>query len=152
AVCLFFIGFQPVVWLISAALLCYNVCLPIAFGSEQVIWQHKVEPALQGRVFSAAGAISMLMLPIGSFASGILADRVFEPLMQPGGALANTVGTLIGTGPGRGIALIFMLLSVLLALIALWGWRCDAIRNVEDDLPDAIGNVIVKIQPNAQTG
>jgi hypothetical protein len=41
---------------------------------------------------------------------------VFEPLMAPGGALAGALGPIIGTGKGRGVAVLIALLGV--AIIA----------------------------------
>jgi uncharacterized membrane protein YebE (DUF533 family) len=69
--------------------------------------------------------------------AGPLAERVFEPLLAPGGALAGSVGTVLGTGKGRGIALMFIVIGGLMALTALAAWVVPSIRHVERDVPDA---------------
>lgn len=113
--------------------------VPIASGTSMAIWQSKVPPEMQGRVFSVRSMISQSMMPLAFLISGPLADRVFEPLMRAGGALANTfVGTLLGTGPGRGIGLMFVIAG--LAAVAASGvaYLNRHIRNIETELPDVI--------------
>jgi DHA3 family macrolide efflux protein-like MFS transporter len=79
---------------------------------------------------------------------GPLAEEVFEPLMAPGGALAGTVGQAIGTGTGRGIALLFMVLGGLTLINAALAWLSPRVRLVEDELPDALP----KTQPPVALG
>ena len=69
----------------------------------------------------------------------MLADNFFEPLMAEGGALANTfLGTLLGIGPGRGIGLMFIISCVFLWGESLVAYANPRIRNVENEIPDAI--------------
>jgi Flp pilus assembly protein TadB len=83
---------------------------------------------------------------------GPLADYVFEPLLAPGGALASTVGQVIGTGPGRGVALMLIALGVLLLLIVLTGWRSRRVRRVEEEIPDAVGETPAPAVAGAAAG
>ena len=46
----------------------------------------------------------------------LLADNVFTPLLLEGGALSETVGRLLGIGPGRGIGLLIVLAGILLSV------------------------------------
>lgn len=69
---------------------------------------------------------------------GTLADRLFEPLMAETGFLAATVDSIIGTGPGRGMGLMFVLMGVLAILTALGGFAHPRLRNVECELPDMV--------------
>jgi hypothetical protein len=48
---------------------------------------------------------------------------LFEPLLAPGGALAPTVGVVIGTGEGRGIGFMYLLFALIMAVIALVALR-----------------------------
>jgi DHA3 family macrolide efflux protein-like MFS transporter len=56
--------------------------------------------------------------------------------MMPGGALAPTFGWLVGTGPGSGMALIFVVAGLIGASTSLGGYAFNAVRNVEDIIPD----------------
>ncbi len=81
--------------------------LPIINGSNQAIWQSKVAPDIQGRVFSIRRLIAWLVSPLAMLIAGPLADRVMEPAMQPGGSLFNSFSPWVGSGPGSGMALLF---------------------------------------------
>ena len=83
--------------------------IPVVNTSSQVLWQTKVPLDMQGRVFSLRRMLASLVSPLAILAAGPLADRVFEPLMAEDGAMADSVGALIGTGEGRGIALLVIL-------------------------------------------
>jgi MFS family permease len=110
--------------------------IPIVNGSNQAIWQAKVAPDVQGRVFATRRLIAWLVTPLARLAAGPLADFVFEPAMMPSGGLADTFGWLVGTGPGAGMGLMFVLMGVLGALSGLGGYAFRVIRDAEDILPD----------------
>lgn len=110
--------------------------LPILNGSNQAIWQAKVAPDVQGRVFAVRRLIAQITAPVSTAMAGPLADRLFEPAMTPGGALANTFGWLVGTGPGAGMGLMFVLSGLVGVAVGFGGYLFPAIRNAEDILPD----------------
>jgi len=113
--------------------------VPLASGTSMAIWQSKVPPEMQGRVFSVRSMISQSMMPLAYLISGPLADRVFEPLMKDGGALADTfIGAIIGTGPGRGIGLMFVIASLAGVTVSVIAYLNRHIRDIETELPDAI--------------
>jgi len=105
-------------------------------GSNQAIWQSKVAPDLQGRVFSARRLIAWLAQPIAPIIGGALADYMLEPAMKTASPLASTFGWLVGTGPGAGMGLLFVICGILSTLVGLAGYFFPAIRNAEDILPD----------------
>jgi hypothetical protein len=104
-----------------------------------VVWQRKVPLALQGRVFAVRRVTSQAALPLAYALAGPLADGVFEPLMAQGGGLAGTLGAVLGVGPGRGVALLLVLLGLMTVTGALVGFMAPRIRRLEEDLPDATG-------------
>lgn len=120
----------------AAAIFLTSSLMPLTNGSSQAIWQAKVQPDLQGRVFAARRMIAQLCLPLGLAAAGPLADRVFEPALHEGGALVDTLGWLVGAGPGAGMGLMFVIAGIAGAAIALGAYLVPAIRNVERELPD----------------
>ncbi len=131
---LFAIGHEVVVWVVAAFVAAFF--LPFIFAANRAIWQAKVPPALQGRVFAVQGMLQRAMMPLGYLAAGPLADRVFEPAMAAGGALAPVFGRLIGTGPGAGMALMFAGTAILGTAMCVIGYAARAVRQVETDLPD----------------
>lgn len=125
--------------LLTAAGFLFFFCAGVVNGSSQAIWQSKVAPGLQGRVFSLRRMVVTSTLPLAYLIGGPLADRVFEPALAPGGALAASAGALIGVGEGRGIALMILLLGVWMIALVTLIHRFGPLRRVEDDLPDAAG-------------
>ncbi len=109
---------------------------PIINGSNQAIWQAKVAPDLQGRVFSARRLIAWLTTPITPLIGGTLADFVLEPALAEGGSLSGTLGWLVGTGPGAGMALIVIVAGVLASMVGAVGYAFPVVRQAEQLLPD----------------
>jgi hypothetical protein len=68
--------------------------------------------------------------------AGFLADAVFEPAMRTGGSLAPAFGWLVGTGPGAGMALIFIVTGLLGTIFSLGVYAIRTVRNVEIIMPD----------------
>ena len=126
------------VW-IAAAMAVGLFAVPIVNGCSQAIWQAKVPPDVQGRVFAVRRVIAQATIPIAQLLAGPLADHVFNPLLMPGGALAGVLGPLLGVGPGRGIGLLFLVLAAAPLAVTFWGYSHPRIRHVEDELPDAVG-------------
>ena len=122
------------VWIAGVAL-CALVG-PLINGSNQAIWQAKVAPDVQGRVFSARRLIAWLTNPISPIIAGSLADFVLEPAMRTDSALTSTFGWLVGTGPGAGMGLLLVICGILSALVGIAGYFVPAIHNAETILPD----------------
>lgn len=136
--CLVLAGSRPSAWLVAAATFGVLFTPPIINGCSQAIWQSKTPPDLQGRVLSVRMLIGWSASPLAYAAAGPLADNVFEPLLAPGGALAGSLGRLIGVGQGRGIGLLFIAAGVVTTLAALGGFLSPRLRMLEDELPDAL--------------
>jgi MFS family permease len=109
---------------------------PFINGSNQAIWQAKVAPDVQGRVFASRRLIAQVSALVAIPLAGPLADYVFEPGMMAGGGLERTFGWLVGAGPGAGMALMFTGAGILGLLAGLGGYAFRAVRNAEDLLPD----------------
>ncbi len=113
--------------------------MPIINGSSQALWQSKVATDVQGRVFAVRRMIAMSAIPLAYLCAGPLADNVFRPLLVEGGPLADhLVGRVLGVGPSRGIGLLFVINGLLNILVAGVGYLHLRIRNVEEELPDAV--------------
>ncbi|HEY0735870.1 MAG TPA: MFS transporter, partial [Herpetosiphonaceae bacterium] len=130
------IGLLPSPWLVGVAAFLFTFGIPLIGASSQVIWQRKVPADIQGRVFGIRAAVATAAMPLAFGTTGFLADYVFQPLVS--GPLASTLGLVIGTGPGRGIGLLFIVLGLLGIVSFVVGYRYDRLRQVEDELPDAI--------------
>jgi hypothetical protein len=132
------VGLRDSAVLIGLGMFCLLFSIPVASGSSQAIWMSKVEPDIQGRVFAIRSMLATAISPLGYLIAGPLADRVFGPLMAEGGALAGTVGQIIGAGEARGIGLMFILAGALNVLVTAAAYAYPRLRLIEDELPDAV--------------
>jgi DHA3 family macrolide efflux protein-like MFS transporter len=147
------LGFSPVIGLgsilmgasrsmlgIAVGIFVLLTVIPIINGCDQAIWQSKVEPDLQGRIFSTRHLLEQFTVPIAYLLAGPLADRWFEPLLRPSGPLAGTIGRVLGTGPGRGIGLQFVVIGLLIITATLAGLSNVRLRALESEqeTPDAL--------------
>jgi hypothetical protein len=131
---LFAVGQTLTMWVIAAISAAFFI--PFIVAASRTIWQSKVPPALQGRVHAVRIMSENISRPFGYVLAGLLADRLFEPAMQPGGTWAASFGWLVGTGPGAGMGLMFAITAILGCAISLGGYLFPAIRNVETELLD----------------
>jgi MFS family permease len=144
------IGVYPSAVVVGAGAFLLLFCVPLASGPSQAVFQSKVAPDVQGRVFATRGMVSRSMMPLAFLTVGPLADYVFEPWMAEGGMLGSTfLGSLLGTGPGRGMGLMFVLSGLGLVLASIGAFANPRIRLVEEELPDAVPDEPEKEAPPA---
>jgi DHA3 family multidrug efflux protein-like MFS transporter len=107
--------------LLVGGLIVWLFLQPFAEAAEQTTLQKVVPFERQGRVFGFAQAVEQAAAPLTAFIIGPLAEFVVIPFMTFGGGAA-TIGEWYGTGPERGIALVFSgagVLGVVAAALAL---------------------------------
>ena len=138
---LFVSGLRANPWLIATVGFVFLLTIPVINGCSQAIWLAKVPKDMQGRVFALRRMVAMSLVPIAYLVAGPLAEHVFEPLLTIDGQLADSVGRLIGVGPGRGIGLMFIILGCSVALAAVLGFSSRRLRGV-DALPDAADDAV----------
>jgi MFS family permease len=131
------------VWITGLALSAFLV--PLINGSNQAIWQAKVAPDLQGRVFSARRLIAWFTNPISPIIAGTLADFVLEPAARAGTGLPGMFSWLVGTGPGAGMGLLIVLCGLVSTLVGVLGYFIDPIVHAESRLPDH--DTLAKAEP-----
>ena len=128
------VGRNLAVW--GAGAFLTTLLLPMGNGASHAIWQSKIPPHLQGRVFAARILIGQIGGAIALPLAGVLADRAFEPLMSGTSTLARVLAPLVGRGPGAGMGLMFVLFGLLGAAGAALGYAYRPIREIERILPD----------------
>lgn len=138
AVSLFFAGLgmaafgmrENMVWISAAGFFFFSM-LPFANASLDFLTRTNIENSKQGRAWGLIGLISQLGYVAAYALSGVLADYVFNPLLADGGALAGSIGRLIGTGAGRGTGLLIMVAGGLLCLTAIVLYQIKSVRRLE---------------------
>ncbi|WP_410812627.1 amino acid adenylation domain-containing protein [Micromonospora sp. 067-2] len=135
----------------SVAMICVGAFwLAMSMTTAQSIYativQVKVPQRFHGRVFSLNQTITWSTLPIGFALLAPGATALFEPLLAPGGALAGSVGAVIGTGPGRGIGFAYVCFGAALILITLVGFSIRLLRRFDLEVPDSLPDDLIGAQ------
>ncbi len=128
------IGSTVSVWVIAAFLSSFFI--PLINAGQNVLFQSKIEPGIQGRVFSIRNMFQQAFLPIGYLLGGYLADNIFEPVMTTNTVINHVFKGLVGSGKGSGMALMFLVTGILGAITCLSGFLFKGLRNLETSLPD----------------
>jgi MFS family permease len=124
--------------LIAVAVFAYYFPFPIVNGCDQAIWQSKVPPDVQGRVFAIKRMIAFSMIPLAYLTAGPLSDRVFKPFFEEGSVLASALGPIWGSGPVRGVGLLIFLMGLSIVLMTVATALNPRVRNLEQELPDGV--------------
>jgi DHA3 family multidrug efflux protein-like MFS transporter len=122
---------QTSIVLLSVGIFVWMVLMPVIEAAEQTVLQQVVPFEQQGRVFGFAQTIENAASPITALAIGPIAQLWVIPFMTDG-AGADSIGSWFGTGPERGIALIFTvagLIGIVVTAIAAGSrWYRDISR------------------------
>lgn len=109
------VGIQDAVFAWMIAHFMFFFFQSFAGAYHQTIWQLSVPQDLQGRVFAVRRLTFGLSATFSPYLFGQLADLVFEPAFQQPHA---TLGWLVGSAGGAGMAVMFILCSVILIVLA----------------------------------
>ncbi|HEU5121344.1 MAG TPA: MFS transporter [Candidatus Saccharimonadales bacterium] len=102
---------QASILLFSIGLFLYMLLIPFVEASEQTILQKLVPYERQGRVFGFAQSIEHAAAPLMAFIIGPITQFIFIPFMTTGAGV-DLIGSWFGTGPARGMAVVFTLTAV----------------------------------------
>jgi MFS transporter, DHA3 family, macrolide efflux protein len=128
------LGSFSTIWAVA----CFGMTLnnPLIFSSYMAIWYSKVAPELQGRVFAADYLVGIVVQSSANLSAGLLADRVFEPLMQSQQWFALLIGKILGTGEGSGMSLLIIISAIAMMLVGIGGFTFRQVRNVDISIVD----------------
>lgn len=105
-------------WIYALGIFAYMCFIPVAEAAEQTILQRVVPFRSQGRVFGFAQSIEAAAAPVSAFLIGPIAQYWLIPYMATEAGRAR-FGWLLGEGETRGIALVFVLASVVMLIVVL---------------------------------
>lgn len=103
---------------LATGMFIYMCVIPYIEAAEQTILQKVVPYERQGRVFGFAQSIEQAAAPLTAFMIGPIAQFIFIPFMT-NGAGVELIGDWFGTGPARGIALVFTLTGIIGLLVTI---------------------------------
>lgn len=102
----------------------------IQIGAEVLI-RTNLDNSVQGRAFGLIGLITQMGYILSFLAAGMLADGIFEPFMQGDTELAMRIGAMIGSGVGRGNALLIIINGIGLAVVGIVVARLRSVITLE---------------------
>ncbi len=121
-----------IVWIVLPGVLLF-LMLPFINTSIEVLIRRTLDQNKQGRAWALISTLTFTGSILAFSSAGFLADRVFNPLFLVDGALADSaLAALIGTGPGRGIACLFLLSGLAVVGLAVMIFRSRRLRSLEE--------------------
>jgi DHA3 family multidrug efflux protein-like MFS transporter len=113
-----FFTIYPSIIVLVVGIFIYLCVVPYIEAAEHTIIQKVVPRDRQGRVFGFAQSVEQAASPLTSFAIGPLTQFIFIPFMTTGAGV-ELIGSWFGTGPGRGIALVFTITGIIGLIVTL---------------------------------
>ncbi|RBY86249.1 MFS transporter [Blastococcus sp. TF02A-26] len=114
---------------LTVAMAVFMTVMPFAEAAEQTVLQRVVPYERQGRVFGFAQSVEQAASPLTAFLMAPLTEFVVIPFMTDG-AGARAIGDWFGTGPTRGIALVFVVTGLIGVLTVLVAFASPAYRRL----------------------
>ncbi|KOP67425.1 macrolide transporter [Bacillus sp. FJAT-18019] len=125
-------GFRENIVFICISGFLFFAMLPFTNTSLDVLVRTNIDNAVQGRAWALIGILSQLGFVAAYALSGVMADYVFTPLLVDGGALANSVGQIIGTGDGRGSGFLIIIAGMLLCVTSVILYQLRSVKMLEN--------------------
>jgi DHA3 family multidrug efflux protein-like MFS transporter len=116
-------------WVYAIGIFIFMCLMPAAEAAEQTIIQRVVPLKRQGRVFGFAQSVETAASPISAFMIGPIAQFGLIPYMNSAAGKAQ-FGWLVGAGQARGIALVFILASLIMFIVVLFAFTTKAYKNL----------------------
>jgi surfactin synthase thioesterase subunit len=144
-------GLRPSLLVIGLGVFGTALSLGIMNSVYLMIIQVKTPQRFHGRVFALNQMLAWSTLPIGFGVVGPTAARVFGPLMDHGGALAGSLGAVIGSGPGRGLGLADITAGLVIIVVVAVAAALPSLKHFDRDIPDATPDDLVGVQERSRS-
>jgi DHA3 family multidrug efflux protein-like MFS transporter len=120
---------QHSIWLLAIGFAVWMFLGPYAEAAEHTTLQKVVPFERQGRVFGFAQSVEQSASPLTAFLIGPLTEFIVIPFMTTGlGAAA--IGGWFGTGPARGMALVFTVAGVIGLIVTIIAFNSRQYREL----------------------
>jgi DHA3 family multidrug efflux protein-like MFS transporter len=104
--------------MLTIGMIVWLALIPVIEAAEQTVLQRAIPFERQGRVFGFAQLVENAASPLTAFLMAPLAESVFMPFMTDGRG-ADWIGSWFGTGPERGLALMFTIAGIIGIVITI---------------------------------
>ncbi|MFE6856237.1 MFS transporter, partial [Streptomyces sp. NPDC057674] len=139
-------GLRPSVAVVAVGAFGMTYGLALLNGIYATVVQTKVPMRFHGRVIAVNTMVAWSTLPIGFALVAPAGPGLLQPLMDEGGALASSVGALIGTGEGRGIGLLYLVFGLAMAVLVLVSFCIPVLARFDQEVPDAESDDLIGLE------
>ncbi|MET7755824.1 amino acid adenylation domain-containing protein [Streptomyces sp. NPDC005389] len=139
-------GLRPSVTVVAVGAFGMTYGLALLNGIYATVVQTKVPMRFHGRVIAVNTMVAWSTLPIGFALVAPAGPGLLQPLMDEGGALASSVGALIGTGEGRGIGLLYLVFGLAMAVLVLVSFCIPVLARFDLEVPDAESDDLIGLE------
>lgn len=139
-------GLRPSVTVVAVGAFGMTYGLALLNGIYATVVQTKVPMRFHGRVIAVNTMVAWSTLPIGFALVAPAGPELLQPLMDEGGALASSVGALIGTGDGRGIGLLYLVFGLAMAALVLISFCVPVLARFDREVPDAESDDLIGLE------
>jgi MFS transporter, DHA3 family, macrolide efflux protein len=143
-------GLRENLFVIGAGGFLFFAALPFSNMALDYLVRTNIPNDTQGRVWPLISLVSQFGYVVSYILCGVLADKVFTPMMVEGGVLASSAGRIIGIGAGRGTALLLLSAGVFLAILAPVIGRIPSIRRLEKEENECLAESSAPISPEIE--
>lgn len=136
-ICALIVASRPWLPLVCVGVFGLSGLIMLANSVVMTIIQTKVPARLQGRVFAINTMVSTASAPLGF---GVLAPQgtaLMEWLMANVPGVEPAVHAVLGDGPGRAIAMVYVVCGVVVLALVISTRRWNALVRFDDEVPDA---------------
>ncbi len=128
------VGFSRTPVMLGISLFFLFFAEPLIDASNMSLWQSKIPPDMQGRVFSILYQLMYIATPLSLALTGPLVDNYLEPAVGTKGWAF--IAPLVGNQPGSGMGLLMIISGILMFLMTAIMYAWPKTRSLEIDLPD----------------
>jgi DHA3 family multidrug efflux protein-like MFS transporter len=115
--------------MVTVGMIVWLALVPVIEAAEQTVLQRAIPFERQGRVFGFAQLVENAASPFTAFLIAPIAEAVFMPFMTDGNG-ADWIGGWYGTGPDRGIALMFTVAGLIGVAVTLLAWNSKSYKRL----------------------
>ncbi len=124
------IGVNNNIYYMGVMLFMFFMMLPFMNTCADVLIRVSIPNELQGRVWGLIGLITQFGTVIAYASCGVLADKIFEPMLMEDGIFADSIGRIIGVGEGRGIGLLLIVSGIGMIMASLLIGNSKNVRGI----------------------
>ena len=126
---------RPSIYLLSICFIFEGVSGTIQYTISSGAWLAITDEKIRGRALALRGTIAQMLRPLGIVVAGPLGDYL-EFSFYP--EHVDVLSPLVGTGPGRGYAVLFFIVGVIYTALWLFNFNNKNLKKLSKQVKDIV--------------